>query len=58
MQIALFINHPHLCLQSKLLWQKELCQWAHGLVQPSSVTSGAEGSTDLCLRKGETGDPE
>ena len=30
----------------------------YGLVQSSSVTSGVEGSADLHLRKGETGDPE
>ena len=30
----------------------------YGLVQPSPMTRGAEGSTDPCLQKGETGDPK
>ena len=30
----------------------------YGLVRPSSVTTGVEGSADLCLQKGKRGDPQ
>ena len=42
------------------LWQKfsQCLSMVYGQVQPSSMSGGAEGSANLCLWKGETGDPK
>ena len=45
----------HLKMVSEIF---QVCQQVYGLVWPGSMTSGAEGFTNLCLQKGETGDPK